>query len=151
MKKNDQNRKPSSPLFEAAVRRDLGKVKDLLAAGRDPNEEDGPSGQRPLLGAASRGHLEIAQMLLQAGATVDATDTDGNTALWKAVFKYDDESHDRDVGVIDLLLTAGADPEKENKHGVSPRSLAATIASTRIKDVLERTIAQTRAKSSGKE
>ncbi len=144
--KNTASQRRASPLFEAVVRGELPRLKELLSAGGDPNEEDGPSGQRPLVAAAARGRLEMVQLLLEAGAPVDATDRDGNTALWKAVYKYDDESSERDGRVIDLLLDAGADPDKQNRHGVSPRSLAATIASTGIGQVLEKAIAHAGAK-----
>jgi ankyrin repeat protein len=145
----EQNRKSPSPLFEAAVRRELEKVKELLAGGRDPNEEDGPSGQRALLAAASNGHVELVRLLLDAGADVDATDRHGNTPLSNAVYKYrqDEERYTR---VIEDLLEHGADPDKENRHGVSARGLAKTIATSKVKDVLERAIEQTRAKASGK-
>jgi len=47
-------------------------------------------------------------------------------------------------------LEHGADPDKENQHGVSAKRLANTIATSNVKDVLERAIAQTRAKRSAK-
>ncbi|GGX93038.1 hypothetical protein GCM10010515_69960 [Streptomyces fructofermentans] len=57
--------------------------------------------------------------LLAAGVEVDAPDEQGNTPLWLAVFTY------RGQGVVlSLLVKAGADPDKDNLHGVSPRRLA---------------------------
>lgn len=54
--------------------------------------------------------------LLTACAEVDAPDGQGNTPLWLAVFT------DRGDGtVLSLLVKAGADPDRANVHGVSPR------------------------------
>jgi Ankyrin repeats (many copies) len=57
--------------------------------------------------------------LLDAGAEVDAQDSEGNTPLMKAVFASIDNP-----AMIRLLLAAGANRKLKNKHGVSPLSLA---------------------------
>jgi ankyrin repeat protein len=57
--------------------------------------------------------------LLAAGVDVDAPDGQGDTPLWLAVFTYRG-----DGAVLALLVKAGADPDKDNFHGVSPRRLA---------------------------
>ncbi|MGW1963554.1 ankyrin repeat domain-containing protein [Streptomyces sp. NPDC001935] len=57
--------------------------------------------------------------LLAAGAEVDAPDGQGNTPLWQAVFAYRG-----DGTVLSLLVKAGADSDRANLHGVSPRRLA---------------------------
>ncbi|MFD7875261.1 ankyrin repeat domain-containing protein [Streptomyces sp. NPDC059766] len=57
--------------------------------------------------------------LLAAGADVDVPDEEGNTPLWQAVFTYRG-----DGAVLSLLVEAGADPDRNNFHGVSPRRLA---------------------------
>ncbi|MGW1766731.1 ankyrin repeat domain-containing protein [Streptomyces sp. NPDC002073] len=57
--------------------------------------------------------------LLAEGAEVDAPDGQGNTPLWQAVFTYRG-----DGAVLSLLVKAGADPDRVNLHGVSPRRLA---------------------------
>ncbi|MFJ7209884.1 hypothetical protein ACIQWR_40995 [Streptomyces sp. NPDC098789] len=49
----------------------------------------------------------------------DAPDGQGNTPLWQAVFTYRG-----DGAVLSLLVEAGADPDRDNFHGVSPRRLA---------------------------
>lgn len=70
-------------------------------------------------------------MLLAAGASVDAADRHGSTPLWRAVFCSQGE------GVtIQLLLEAGADPDRDNGHGVSPRALAGRIASYDVASLL---------------
>ncbi|MFE4623553.1 hypothetical protein [Streptomyces mirabilis] len=43
--------------------------------------------------------------------------------MWRAVFNYRG-----DPAVLDVLREAGADPDRANAHGVSPRQLAGRIA-----------------------
>jgi ankyrin repeat protein len=73
--------------------------------------------------AAHEGSAEVADLLLASGADVDAVDNWGNTALYRAVFAYRG-----DPGMILLLRRAGANLDHTNLHGVSPRSLAQSIA-----------------------
>ncbi len=75
------------------------------------------------------------------------TDRNGNAALSEAVYAYTDDEPRRGRQVIDLLLAHGADPEQKNLHGVSPNSLAATIADTNVKEVLARAIQEASRKS----
>ncbi|MFG2962186.1 hypothetical protein ACGFZS_02780 [Streptomyces sp. NPDC048288] len=58
-------------------------------------------------------------IVASAAEALPAADCDGNTPLWRAVFCS------RGEGVtIRLLLEAGAAPDRDNVHGVSPRALA---------------------------
>lgn len=57
--------------------------------------------------------------LWAAGVQVDASDGQGNTPLWQAVFTYRG-----DGSLLSLLVRAGDDPARVNLHGVSPRRLA---------------------------
>ena len=63
---------------------------------------------------------------------MDTQDVHGNSPLWRAVF----DSKGRD-GVIKLLLSAGASKSLRNKHGVSPESLAKSIANYDVSIFLE--------------
>ncbi|MBJ6636904.1 hypothetical protein H4K36_01065 [Streptomyces sp. DHE7-1] len=63
------------------------------------------------------------EVLLAAGAAVDVVDRHGNTPLLRAVYCSRGEG-----GTIRLLLEAGADPNRDNVHGVNPRALAGRIA-----------------------
>lgn len=65
----------------------------------------------------------MVRRLLDAGANIEAEDAWGNTPLGRAVF----ESKGRGE-VITFLLSRGADRLHANKHGVSPLSLAQSIA-----------------------
>ena len=140
MKKEQQ--RGVSHLFEAVVRGNAATVAALLASGTDPNEQDGPSGKRPLLAAVSKGRVDFVRDLLEAGADANATDRHGNGPLCEAVYRYSDDQKDTYVRIMGLLLDRGANPEQVNKHDVSPRSLAETIANTSVRQALEAALAR---------
>ncbi|WP_225102619.1 ankyrin repeat domain-containing protein [Streptomyces sp. CoH27] len=73
----------------------------------------------PLHFAADEQDAAAVGSLQAAGAWVDAPDGQGNTPLWHAVFTYRG-----DGAVLSLLVDAGADSDRDNLHGVSPRRLA---------------------------
>jgi len=97
-------------------------ISELIASGFDPNQKDN-QGWTPLHFAAQEWSEEAAKTLLENGAEVDITDSNGNTPLWRAVFSSRGRGE-----LIKLLLVSGADPNKQNQSGVSPRSLADTIS-----------------------
>lgn len=111
-----------TPLHCVAADGRLDEVVRLLAAGADANAQD-DNGWSPLHFAAQSNSAEITKALLGAGAKIDVRDSHGNTPLSTAVFCS------RGIGaVIKLLRDAGADPHATNASGVSPLSLARTIA-----------------------
>ena len=63
------------------------------------------------------------ELLIAAGAPVDARDRHGKTPLSDAVFNYKG-----DGALIALLRRHGADPTLPNAHGVTPLRLARMIA-----------------------
>jgi uncharacterized protein len=119
---NEVDRDGRTALHHAAIHGDLGAVELLLEAGAQPNISDS-DGWTPLHFAAAAYHVPVAEALLRAGAAVDHEDAHGNTPLFRAVF----ESRGRG-DMIRLLRAHGADASHINRHGVSPASLAATIA-----------------------
>jgi ankyrin repeat protein len=95
-------------LWDAAEQGDAPAVARLLAAGADPNAsvaEREPSGQVvqvTVLGeAALYGRLEVARLLLDAGADLDRADGDGFTPLMTAAGAGQ-------VQALQLLLARGA-------------------------------------------
>jgi len=140
---------------------DVGVVEELLALGLDPDMPLDESNTTALMSArsaaatrlllalranvsataAGRGSAlhrsiylapEVAQLLVKAGAPVDAPDPDGRTTLWLA-------SCEGNAGVAGVLLAAGADPTKGStttqlsqldcaKQGREARRLNASMA-----------------------
>jgi len=80
--------------------------------------DDGSSGNTPFLGAWNWKRFKVAEWFLKNGADVDFADPKGNTAMFYAVKrKFKPEE-------IVLLLRYGADFNKGNKEGMSPKRLA---------------------------
>ncbi|WP_406390098.1 ankyrin repeat domain-containing protein [Streptomyces sp. NBC_00882] len=111
-----------SALHYAAASGDLAAVRAAVDAGADVHAGDS-AGWTPLHFAAQSQSADIAIELLTGHSLVDAVDVQGNTPLWRAVFNYRG-----DPAVLEVLREAGADPDRVNAHGVSPRQLAERIA-----------------------
>ena len=109
-------------LHHAAIDGDRDAVAALLQAGAIVRTSD-RSKWTPLHCAAAEHHLGVAEMLISAGADVEAEDVFGNTPLWRAVFVSRGRGE-----MIQLLRKYGADILHSNRSGVSPLSLATTIA-----------------------
>ncbi len=115
-----------TPLHYAALDGDAGELEPLLGAGADPNAQD-DNGWSALHFAAQARCVACVRALLAAGAEVDLRDSHGNTPLSTAVF-----NSRGDGSVIAVLREAGADPRRPNDHGVSPVTLARTIANVDV-------------------
>jgi hypothetical protein len=85
-------------------------VERYLAAGSDLDAKDPLGGSSPLIVASLYGQTETANALIEHGASLDAKNNDGATALHVAAFFAHPE-------VVSLLLEKGADPEAENRFG----------------------------------
>ena len=90
-------------------------------------------GFTPLHLATEYGHTEVANALLEAGAEVNATITDGFgkgcTPLHVAAIK-------EHIDIAELLLTNGADPTVTDSNGQTPLDLVAEEGDTEIADLL---------------
>jgi ankyrin repeat protein len=115
-----------TPLHYAAGKGQASEVIELLAVGADANAQD-DNGWTPLHFAAQAVSPECTSELLRAGANPSLQDRFGNTPLFRAVFDSKGNG-----SVIKLLRKAGADPGAKNNHGVSPVSLARTIANYNV-------------------
>ncbi len=95
-------------------------TKLLIESGVDINAQN-DKGASPLHFCVAHPNLSVARILIVNGATVDIQDEMGNSPLWRAVmnFRGDDELRN----VISELVKGGADPDKENNSGNSPRKM----------------------------
>jgi ankyrin repeat protein len=125
---NGQTRLAETDEFQTAVvKKDAAAVKRLLARGVKPDfnfNEAAPrqrSGESPLTMAIGRGHLEVARILLEAGADPNRRDDFGDAPLDRA----------RSAEAIKLLLAYGARQ--------APDAAAAARSNPRaIEEVIER-------------
>ena len=104
------------------LRQDPAKVKALIDAGVDVNEVDQYIGFPPIVWAARQGNVEIVEMLINAGAEVDAViDKKANTGMFNEIYvpevtalgfaavSNDDEQRPE---LVRTILEYGADPNR---------------------------------------
>ncbi len=77
-----------------------------------------PDGMTPLMAACKKGLLSDVEYVLSFGAEINATDSDGWTALMYAA-RFQEES-----GIVKLLLSKGADCSLRNKFGITALTIA---------------------------
>jgi ankyrin repeat protein len=82
---------------------EIAEIRHLLNDGLNPNFAN-RFGWTLLMLSALEGNTSLGELLIAAGATVDATNKFGQTALWHAISK----GH---VGFAKLLLDHGAIPD----------------------------------------
>jgi uncharacterized protein len=100
-------------------RRDTTWIRFLSQKGANPNIAD-KNGTTPLMVAVGLGFVEGAEALIKAGARVDVTNAAGETPLIASV-------HRRDLGLLRLLLSNGASPDRTDNSGRSARDYAALM------------------------
>lgn len=130
---NQGDKDGRTPLMHAVLddEADGRFVRSLLERGADVTTHDREQKWTALHFAARDQKAQIVEILIQSGADVNALDSFGNTPLWRAIM------NDRvDVEVIGILLRNGADPDKANRKGVSPRKLAETLGKAEISRLL---------------
>jgi len=114
---NYRGYKGETALHIATRKREVTWVGYLLKKGADPNVGDA-KGDTALIIAARIGFEEAADYMVRLGARVDATNRRGETALIVAV-------QQRQPRIVELLLKAGADPDKaDHAAGYSARDYA---------------------------
>jgi ankyrin repeat protein len=107
-----------SPVADAAARGDRDAVKSLLKQAADVNAAQG-DGMTALHWAAMNGDLELAQMLIFAGANVRATTRLGT---YTPLYLASQQGHGT---VIQALVKAGADLKAGTPNGTTPLMVAA--------------------------
>jgi len=134
----EQEEKPSMYLVEAALAGDLEEVKRLIAEGADVNATSPEIPEvkfTPIMAAANRGHAQVAQVLLENGAEVNATDFQGWTALYYTFWIFpgedNEENHRERVQLVKALIASGADVNKQCQ-GISPLINAISTGTPRL-------------------
>jgi ankyrin repeat protein len=135
---------PGWTILHAAVRNGISEgVKASLAVGMSPTCETEDMAWTPLWVAACTGNLDITEILLNAGANVNATTRDGRTAVQEAA----------KIGatdIVELLIKRGADLEiSPSKHADTPLISAAAKGHTATVKALLTAGANIRAAQSG--
>jgi ankyrin repeat protein len=111
-------------------------LRALLRAGASPEpvvSHDFPDGRRPIHWAVVTGQPEAVNILLDAGASIEARTPDGRTALGIAVVEGNPE-------IVSLLLSRGADLSGRDNTGLTPVDLADKCNDKAIKVLLSRAV-----------
>ncbi|MBS0435709.1 MAG: ankyrin repeat domain-containing protein [Proteobacteria bacterium] len=101
------NAADETALMLTAIAGDVDASRKLLARGAKPQRP----GWSPIHYAASGPSTEMAKLLLESGASVDAESPNGTTPLMLAA-RHAPEA------TVELLLQRGADPRRRNQRGL---------------------------------
>eukprot|EP00435_Cladocopium_sp_Y103_P026798 s3344_g6.t1 len=118
---NHVDSRQRTPLFQAALMGGQGAhaaVKALIEADAKLESVDAAEIPSPLCVAAETGHLQVMQLLVQAGAKKNQPGPEGRTPLWCAAAS-------RHLLCVRWLLREKADPELGDLEGMTPLSVAA--------------------------
>lgn len=121
-----------TPLFVAIMENDAEAIKWLIESGADVNHQD-RNGWTPLHFAVQEKQIETVGLLLDRGADANLQDVYGNGPLWRAAF--DARGNYR---LVEILVTAGADPNQKNESDKSAIDFAVIIGDQRLKTLLKK-------------
>jgi ankyrin repeat protein len=113
----------------AIYMRDLDAIRQHIKAGSDLNIQEPTLKSTPLITAAALGEPEAAQVLIDAGANINAKNKDGSTALiTTAAFGK--------TKVAEVLIKSGADLNITNNDGSTALHTAAFLCNKEIVEAL---------------
>jgi ankyrin repeat protein len=108
MPSNDLN------LIDASRTGDINRVRYLLDHGIDVNQR-GRNGGTPLFYAVGNDHVDVAAILISSGASLEAVDERGVTALF-ANLQNEQES----LEMLKFLVSKGANVNHRDRNGMTP-------------------------------
>ena len=115
--------------YECCYTGKFDEVKKLLENGEDPNESDAQNGT-PLHFASKKGFKEIAKLLIEHGANLNAKlNTNYKTPLHEATI----QGH---LEIVKLLIKNGADLSMQTKNQTTPILIAAVKGHVEIVEYL---------------
>ena len=123
-------------LSDAVLLNDMDSAKALIAGGIDISELDtrpqiaGPNGRRPLNWAAFQNNTAMIDLLLDAGADINATNLSGFTPLHHAV-------EGEAIEAIELLIKKGASLDLKTKTGRTVLEIAAMSGNQKVIDLVQ--------------
>lgn len=116
-----------TPLMLAAIFNRSSSAKLLLQAGADPNATLAEDGSTVLMMAAHECFYEVVEVLLRAGAKINAIDNKGRTALIHVA--QVDRSYSNDwKQTVNLLLRHGANKHIRDKAGKMAQDYSTSIS-----------------------
>jgi len=124
---------PQTRFWNAAIAGDTAALASALKDGANIDSLDvrtARNGRRSLNWAAINNRADAIRWLLAHGASIEATNLTGFTAL----------HHAAEVGSVDaarILLAAGADPKHTNLEGMTPLARARLEGHVEVAELLE--------------
>eukprot|EP00039_Didymoeca_costata_P018198 m.332536 g.332536 ORF g.332536 m.332536 type:complete len:773 (+) comp16959_c0_seq1:177-2495(+) len=115
-----------SDIFEATKTGDYELVKTMLDANKDLVNKRDTDGATCLMYAAMRGHLAIAEILVDNGADVDVQD---EKSLWTALMFATYYGH---KSIARLLIDTGATISLQARNGCTAFDIASIIGDTEV-------------------
>ena len=117
-------------LYDASVAGEDTRVRELLAAGADPDKyKDNNWGHTALIKAALDGHDSTVSILIQHGADIELPSSQGSTALTLSAAN----GHNK---VVQRLIEAGAELNIQNKEGKTALHKATVNGSNEVTTTL---------------
>jgi ankyrin repeat protein len=119
---NARDRRGFTPCHYAIMSQDIGALRILLEYGAEIDLVDLRVNVAPLHSAClcmDSGNAPVVEFLLAAGANVHLVNKRGETACHAAAL------HDMEQSLVCLLVAAGADLDRPDNSGVTPRQLIA--------------------------